>query len=197
MVEGRVTESSLYRVSRKLYSGTHPTVEILSPGRGDLIAPCVCTCVGNLVHRLTTTRQQLVTTVMAFTQAFLEDDVESFKRYHSSGGYKIYCLDIANLGPFCVNQKLFKVYQYIAQIPYEDIRTFLLRFPYVWKDSSHYKHFKDFCEAQGVARPGEVAQLRQEVADLKEKVTALWYSPGMPGYVLAQNSFEEGQQLRC
>lgn len=123
----------------------------------------------------------------------------------AQGENKVNSLGIDDLGPFCVNQKLFKVYQYITQLfygrPYlltsqdipllktddEEIRSFLLRSPQVWRSSSYYKHFRDLCEA------GEVAQLRREVADLRDKVTALWYSPGMPGYVLAQESFEEGR----
>jgi uncharacterized protein YlzI (FlbEa/FlbD family) len=37
----------------------------------------------------------------------------------------------------------------------------------------------------------KIARLEKEIADLKEKLHFLWYSPGMPGTILAKEEFEQ------
>lgn len=134
-------------------------------------------------------------------RALLSDDVETFSRLHRYGHrYK----DLGYAYTFCLEKKRFKVFLYLTQSPYgktfkitmnniswldldDEIVDFLLKHPRVWLSAKDYNSFKDIH-----TNHNELEDLRKEIDDLKEKVLALWYSPGMPGYMLAQEHFQGG-----
>ena len=68
-----------------------------------------------------------------------------------------------------------------------EISSFLKKHPEIWYIGQHYIDFKI---SHGTSRKNDLEEMKKDLADLKEKVLALWYSPGMPGYMLAQERFE-------
>lgn len=144
-------------------------------------------------------------------RALLADDVDTFSRLHRTG-ITFNSLNCGRADLFCLKRKLFKVYLYLTQSLYgrdvkvtlknlswidvdDDITEFLLKHPQVWYSTTDYSSFKDiYVNRPSKVKNDELQKLREEVADLREKVLALWYSPGMPGYVLAQDRFEQNAQ---
>lgn len=46
-------------------------------------------------------------------------------------------------------------------------------------------------ERENTALRNEIGQLHDQVRALEQFVNAMWYSPGMPGFVLAEAGFDE------
>jgi hypothetical protein len=64
------------------------------------------------------------------------------------------------------------------------MKKLLLEDKSLWKTLPEWKMFSESVE-------GDCASLRAEVAQLRKMVELIWYSPGMPGCMMAKEDFEE------